>query len=113
MRHDLATPPNGAAPGAALIELQGALGFLHDQAASAVRRLYDYVERHAPEHPGLHGCLASAIEASRAFLAADYGRALDDVRRAYRAVAEARAADPAVPPLSGLASNPAGTAEAG
>lgn len=104
----LDAPPRGAMPAAAFIELQGALGFLHDQAAAAVRRLYDYVERHLPAHPGLEGCLAGAIEASRAFEAADYGRALDEVRQVYRDVAAARAADPALPPLSGLA----GAAEA-
>jgi hypothetical protein len=108
MQHASTTPSGGAVPDAVLIELQGALGFLHDQAAAAVRRLYDYVERHGPEHPGLDGALAAAIEASHAFQAADYGRALDEVRRAYRAVAEARAVDPSLPPLSGLA----GAAEA-
>jgi hypothetical protein len=96
--------PNGGPSAAGLVELQGALGFLHDQAASAVRRLYDYIERHSPDHPGLAGCLAAAIEASHAFEEADYGRALDEVRRAYQEVALARAADPSLPPLSGLGS---------
>lgn len=94
--------PNAGIPPAGLLELQSALGFLHDQAASAIRRLYDYIERHSPDHPGLAGCLAAAIEASHAFEAADYGRALDEVRRAYEEVARARAVDSGLPPLSGL-----------
>ena len=106
----LAAPPGlatGAIPHsaqiAALLELQASLGFLCDQAAAGVRHLYDYVERNSSAHPELGDCLALAIEASRAFEAADYGRSLAQVLQVYRQVAQARAANPTLPPLPGLA----------
>jgi hypothetical protein len=98
---DLARAPSPQSAG--IIELQASVGFLHDQAAAAVRRLYDYLEQHSPTHPELDGCLTPATDASRAFEAADYGRALAEIHQAYRAVAAARAANPSLPPLSGLA----------
>lgn len=92
-----------ALPAGQLAELQGAVGFLHDVSSAALRRLYDYLEQHSARHAELSGCLTTAIEASRAFEAADYGRTLSEVRRAYHQVAMARAANPDLPPLSGLA----------
>jgi hypothetical protein len=88
---------------AAVLELQASLGFLADQAAAGVRQLYDYVERNAPTHPELDDCLTPAIEATRAFEASDFGRSLAQVLQVYRQVAQARAANPALPPLPGLA----------
>ena len=83
-----------------MVEQEAALALVQDITAAALRRLAVYLDQHAEAHPGLGAAIGDATRAAQCFAAQDFAAAFGSVWRSYQAIAAARAADSALPPLT-------------
>ncbi len=80
-------------------EQQAASAFLHDLAAAAVRRLFDYFETAETRHSEVKPCYPTLHHAIQAYRERDYGRTLTLAYQVYRMVAVLRSRHPDLPAL--------------
>lgn len=80
-------------------EQQVASVFLHDIAAAAVRKLFDYFEAAEAQHPEVKPCYPTLQHAIQAYRQRDYGQTLNLAYQLYRMVTVLRSRHPDLPAL--------------
>lgn len=92
-------PQTQAANFAAPVEQQAAIALVQDITAASLRKLAAYLDQHAEQHRALEPCIPMVTHAAQCFASRDFAACFGAVWQAYQAIAQACAADPAVPAL--------------
>jgi hypothetical protein len=96
---------NLAAPNP-MLDHQAAREMVEDINAGALRALSTYLENYANQHAALANCIPLVTQAARCFAARDQAQAFALIWQAYRAITDARAIDPQLPPPRVAGSGP-------
>jgi hypothetical protein len=89
-----------------MLDHQAASEMIEDINASALRTLSTYLENYANQRAALANAVPLVTQAARCFAMRDQAQAFALIWQAYRAIANARAMDPQLPPLRVAVSGP-------
>jgi hypothetical protein len=81
------------------LETQAFNRFMETQSSDLVRKLYDYLSMHSPQHSELGECISLVGQAAQSFGARDYAQAFAQAYQAYRCITLLRARIPELPAL--------------
>jgi hypothetical protein len=81
------------------VEARAAHEFTQGASADLIRKLYQYLEANAPQHPQLAECIPLVARAAELYGARDYPTALSQAYQAYRAITIQRSGVPTLPSL--------------